>query len=316
MHPAEYHKSCAMRGGADPAMLWGAVPHPRAAMPSLSYATPHDPASPLATAAGQGSLAIVRSGNASVVARSFATSPLRLLTPANHGHGAWIYTSNHGAGLVDSDRLTLDVEVGPGATAFISSQASTKVYRSPAGTGVKIDARVGADAILILAPDPVVPFAGSNYRQVQRFQLEPGGMLVVADALVAGRCAAGERWAFSEYRGQTEIRVGRRLLVHDALVLRPDDGVLERRFGRFDVLTTMFIVGPGLSSEAESLLAAIERQPVRRHADLILTASRLARDGCVVRLLATSVERAVHAVRGLLRFVPAWLGDDPWSRKW
>src|SRR5687768_4572798 len=83
---------------------------------------------------GRGRLRVVRAGGRSVVTRAYATSPLRLLTPANHGSAAWIYTSSYGGGFVDGDRVELDVEVAEGAAAFVSTQAATKVYRSPNGT--------------------------------------------------------------------------------------------------------------------------------------------------------------------------------------
>jgi hypothetical protein len=33
-------------------------------------------------------------------------------------------------------------------------------------------------------------------------------------------------------------------------------------------------------------------------------------------MIGTSVEAVGRAAREYLRFVPALLGDDPWSRKW
>ncbi len=201
-------------------------------------------------APGRGRLGVERRASRSVVTCAFATSPLRLLTPANHGHAAWVYTSNYGGGLVDGDRVVIDVEVEPGAAAFVSTQASTKVYRSPRGTSAELRARVGPDGLLIVAPDPVACFAGARYRQVQRFQLANSGALVLIDCVLSGRCAAGERWAFSEYRSLIEISLGDRLLVHDGLALRASDGDLPRRLGRFDVLAVAVVVGRALRDEA------------------------------------------------------------------
>ena len=251
-----------------------------------------------------------------MVTRAFATSPLRLLTPANHGHAAWVYTSSYGGGLVDGDRVAIDVEVGPGAAAFVSTQASTKVYRSPRGTSAELAGRVERDGLLIVAPDPVVCFAGARYRQVQRFQVAEGGSLVVIDCVLSGRCAAGERWAFSEYRSLIEISRDDRLLVHDALALRASDGDLARRLGRFDVLAVAVVAGRALRAEAEGLLAAASRYPLAPCADQLIMASPVAEDACILRVAGTSGEQAGRTLRELLRFIPARLGDDPWRRKW
>ena len=251
-----------------------------------------------------------------MVTRAFATSPLRLLTPANHGSAAWVYTSSYGGGLVDGDHVDLSIDVGPGAAAFMSTQASTKVYRSPHGTSAELRGRVGLDGLLVVAPDPVVCFAGARYRQVQRFHVEEGGTLIVIDAVVSGRHAAGERWAFSEYRSLIAVTAGDRLLMHDPVVLRQSDGELAGRLGRFDVLAVVVLVGRSLLREAEKLVAAVSARRIVRRADQLIAASRLGEDGCLLRLASTSIEQLGRTVRELLRFVPERLGDDPWTRKW
>src|SRR5687768_3060300 len=55
--------------------------------------------------AGDARLGFERVGNRTVVRTALAHSPLRLLTPRNHGHAAWVYTSSLGGGLVDGDHL-------------------------------------------------------------------------------------------------------------------------------------------------------------------------------------------------------------------
>jgi len=288
-----------------------------------------------APAPGRGILRVARRCNRrqrqSFVCRAYATSPLRLLTPANHGHAAWIYTSSYGGGLVDGDRIALDVEVGDEAAAFISTQASTKVYRSPRGTSAELHARVGCDGLLVVAPDPVVCFAASSYRQVQRFDLARGAALVAVDWMSSGRRAAGERWVFREYVAQLTVRLEERLVVHDVLALRAEDGNLADRMGRFEVIAIAVLIGAGSPVNAESaalrtaaaeIVSRIGTMPLGRRADRLLAATPL-RDscdgsdiGCVVRVAGTSVEQVGRTLRDVLGFVPAMLGDDPWSRKW
>lgn len=255
------------------------------------------------------------------VCRAYATSPLRLLTPANHGHAAWIYTSSHGGGLVDGDHLALDIDVGRGAAAFVSTQASTKVYRSVKGTSTEVRARVERDGLLVLAPDPVVCFAASRYRQVQRFDLARGATLVALDWMTSGRRAAGERWAFDEYVAQISVRVEERLLVHDVLALRAEDGDLAARMGRFDVIAVAVVIGDALRNAGADLVSRIGAMPIERRADHLLAATALGDDnggggGCVIRAAGRSVEQVGRTLRACLDFVPGLLGDDPWTRKW
>jgi urease accessory protein len=227
-----------------------------------------------------------------------------------------MYTSSFGGGFVDGDRIVMDLDVGRGATAFISTQASTKVYRSPAGTSSALHASVAADGLLVAAPDPVVCFAGARYRQTQTFDLANRAALVLLDWVSSGRHAAGERWAFDEYRGRITVRVTEQLLVHDALVLSAADSDLPARLGRFNVLAVVVVAGAALAPAASTLIATVNTTPVARRADQLMTATPLHGRGCVVRIAGTSVERVGRTIRALLGFVPALLGDDPWTRKW
>jgi urease accessory protein len=267
-------------------------------------------------APGRGQLELRRAVTRTVVTRAYATAPLRLLTPANHGRAAWVYTSSYGGGLVDGDRTGIDIDVRRGAAALLSSQASTKVYRSARGTSMELGARVEDEGVLMVMPDPVVCFAGARYRQAQRFRVAAGGTLVVCDCILAGRYAAGERWEFVEYRSLLEITLGDRLLVHDAMRLRGEDEELTCRFGRFNALALVAVVGSAFRSHSDRLLAWSAEQKVVSRPELLVTASNLSDEGCLLRIAGTSGEKVSGTIRTLLDFIPPWLGDDPWARKW
>ncbi len=268
---------------------------------------------------GHGRFTVERVGGRSVVSRAYATSPLRLLTPKNHGHAAWIYTSSYGGGLVDGDDIVVEASVGSGATAFLSTQSATKVYRSPRGTRAALDAEVGDGALLVVAPDAVICFAGSRYRQTQRIAVAAGGGLVLVDWVTSGRRESGERWVFEEYASRTAIHQAGRLVVHDALALRASDGSLAARFGRYDVLAVAVLLGRELGGEIEQLDVRLRAEPVERRADRLVAFSPVEPGGgCggVLRIAGRTLEDVDHTLRDLLGFVPRLLGDSPWARKW
>jgi urease accessory protein len=265
---------------------------------------------------GRGELEVTLGPHRSIVSRALATSPLRLLMPLNHGHAAWVYTSTYGGGLVDGDAISLHVSVGPGAAAFVSTQASTKVYRSVRGSDVEMCADVGRAGLLVVVPDPVVCFAASSYRQTQCVNLADGARLVLVDWISSGRRAAGERWVFDEYVSRTIVRSNGRLVLHDATALRSADGDLATRMGRFDVLALLLIVGEAMRSEWTALVSRIDCAPIVRGADQLVAAAPLGETGCAVRVAGRSVEQVGRCLRLMLGFVPALLADDPWSRKW
>jgi urease accessory protein len=270
-----------------------------------------------AVAGGVGSVAIARQGSRSVVREAFATSPLKLLMPSNHGRGAWVFLSNYGGGLVDGDHLALDVRVDAGAVGYMSSQASTKVYRSPHGTSARVGIRVEDEALLVLIPDPVACFRDSRYRQVQECDLAATGALVMVDWMTSGRRASGERWEFMEYSSLIVLRRNGRLLVHDSVTLRKSDGALSARMGRFDVLATIIVAGDAVAEQAMLVVEQTQARPVAARADLLFSAALLrGGHGSVARIAGRSVQQVGSAIRQLLGFVPDLLGEDPWARKW
>jgi urease accessory protein len=257
-----------------------------------------------------------RVGERTVVRQAYSTSPLKLLNPQNHSAAAWVYLASYGGGLVGGDALRIDIDVERGAAAVISTQASTKVYRSPRGASQQLRAGVADDALLVLAPDPVVCFARSSYAQNVEIRLAERGSLVLVDWIGAGRVATGERWQHDHFSSVTQIWRGPRRLLYDSLRLTPEDGDVAQRMGRFNTLLTVVIAGPLLAADAARLLQEVAAMPLEKKSDLLISANPLGEDALLLRIAAVSTERAGQTLRRMLAFLPPHLGDDPWSRKW
>jgi len=171
--------------------------------------------------AGRGHVTIAARGDRAYVARARAESPLKLLFPRNHGSAQWVFTATYGGGLVDGDGIVLDLEIDARASAFVSTQSATKVYRSPRGTSQSLDARVATGALLALVPDPVSCFAGARYSQRAHVALAGGASLLLVDAFTCGRAARGERWDFAHLASRTTITRDGHAVLTDATVLSP-----------------------------------------------------------------------------------------------
>ncbi|QSQ20454.1 urease accessory protein UreD [Pyxidicoccus parkwayensis] len=265
--------------------------------------------------AGFARLAFERSGPRTVVRTALAHSPLRLLTPRNHGHAAWAYTSSLGGGLVDGDHVSLEVDVAPGASALLSTQGANRVYRSPRGCRSDFSAHVGEGALLAVVPDPTVCFTGARYAQTFDLRLHSGASLVFMDLVTSGREASGERWAFTHYTSTLRVHVDGRARVDERWMLDPTHGPLPERLGRFNALASVLLLGPALASAREALSAQFSALPVTNRAALIPSVSQLGNDGLLLRAAAVSVEELLRATRAWLSFLPPLLGDDPWARR-
>lgn len=271
------------------------------------------PGEPARLASGRATLAFRTSGLKTVLSRAHATSPVRLLTPRNHGNGAWVFLASLGGGLVDGDDVGVDVDAREGASAFISTQASTKIYRSPTGCSQHFDVRVQDDAALALVPDPVVCFAGARYSQTVNVRMAPGASLLLMDGYTSGRAARGERWEFSRYASRTTVVRDNRFVLVDATRLDPMSGSIADRMGRFEVFLTLVAVGPRFASVRAAMLEPPSRSESN---DTIAAASALATDGAILRLASTRTESAIRMFRPSFAALAEVLGDDPFARKW
>ena len=274
---------------------------------------------PTKSASGEARLHVASVAGRSVVVGSWARSPLHLLTPRSRGDSVWAYTSSFGGGMVAGDRTRLEVTVDAGARCFLSTQASTKVYRNPSDLPCSHDlvAKIGDDALLVLAPDPVQCFAESSYEQCQHFTLAPAANLLFVDWMSAGRTARGERWSFRRYSSRNKVeRAGTKLLL-DATRLDGRDGALDSRFrgGGFNCLATVALLGPRLAMHAKEILGWCGAQPIAPKAGLVFAASPL-HEGALLRFAGTSVEEVGRAIHERLGFVRELLNDNPWERKW
>jgi urease accessory protein len=257
---------------------------------------------------------VERVGSTTVVARAFATSPLRLLLPNNHGHAAWVYLATLGGGLVGGDGIDLRVDVAPGAALLLGTQASTKVYGSTRGCSQRITVDARDESLVALVPDPVVSFAGAQYAQETRVALGNDASLFLLDGFTSGRKARGERWRFDRIASRTTIERDARTLLVDATRLDPRHGSLSDRMGRFDVLLTLIAIGPRFRATCEAMLA--DRAVASSRDRVVVAASAVGSDGAILRVGAERFEDASLVLRPSFSQLTEALGDDPFARKW
>lgn len=291
----------------------------RTAVPDVGRPAPGVPF--VATCRGDGttdvgrlSATVVDGATAATAVR--AADPLKLLVPRPRGRAVLAWASTYGGGLVGGDRIALDLEVGPGARLLLATQSSTKVYKARDGAAAEqeLTARVAADGLLALLPEPVCAFADARYAQRQSFALDTGASLVWLDGLVAGRSARGERWAFADHRTRTEISVAGRPLLIDATRLERGRGVpLADRFGTCDALATLVLLGPLVAPLAQRLLAETAAAPAG--GDPLHSASPL-HDGVILRLAGSDAGAVAGWIANRLGDALAPLLDHHhWQRK-
>lgn len=263
---------------------------------------------------------VANSGGASQLSRCLGLPPIKFINPRPQGGSCQVYVSNYGGGLVDGDAIRMRVKCSEGTRLYLGTQASTKVYKGALreGSSQETLGTVHANALAVVCPDPVVPFADSRYRQTQSWQVHPLGELIVLDWLQPGRSARGEVFAYSSVRSELRItRPGGAPVLVERFSLEPDsqDPFRCGRFGVFRSFLTAAFIGPratALADRLEGPLLALNR-PGKAWIGL----GRREGVGWLLRGLGAD-RRDLQPVQDLIFAVlaeAAWLGFNPWLRR-
>ena len=227
--------------------------------------------------------------------------PLRVVRPFDLPHGgALVHLHNVSGGVLGGDQLENEIRLEGGARVQVTTTGSTRIYRHrPEGLSAQQVTRyhVGSGALLEVLPDSLIPYAGSRYRQVTSYQLDPSAGLLAWELVTPGREAHGERFAYDSLELQTTICAGAVPLAIERMLLQPALRPLDSplRLGRYGSFATFYAcrVGQplGVWAELEQLLGelAAEHNEVRSEVgECVWGASTLPAHGVVVRGLGVT----------------------------
>jgi urease accessory protein len=160
------------------------------------------------------------------LAHLYQRDPLRALfpTPAAGDPALAVILTTSG-GLVAGDRLGIDICIGTGSIAHVTTSAAEKIYRSLGPTTtIRQSLSVAADASLEFLPPETILFDGARLRRETTVDLGSGAAFLGGDILVFGRRARGERFKSGFLREVWQVRRESRLVWGDALHLDGDVG--------------------------------------------------------------------------------------------
>jgi urease accessory protein len=181
-----------------------------------------------------------------------------------HGRAVHVVLSSYGGGMVAGDAIRLRVTVQAGARLIISTQASTKIFRSIDGAVAEQHTlgELAENALAVVFPDPVVLQADSRYRQIQEWHLQPSSFLFLVDWFHSGRMDQGERFAFTSLHSELRVRVAGRLVVLDRFAFEPSEHIATSpaNFGEYQTFFSVFLVGSPDDARFQHLSEVLARQ--------------------------------------------------------
>ncbi|MFF7636718.1 urease accessory protein UreD [Kitasatospora sp. NPDC008050] len=249
----------------------------------------------------------------------YQKSPLQIMRPLYFDPArpdlAITYLMSTGGGIVQADRLRLDLRCGAGTAVHLSTQAATRIHSMTTDYATQqVFLTAGERAYVEYLPEPVIPFRDSRFYQRTVISADPSATVLAWETVLAGRLARGERNAYRVFAADLEWRrPDGRLFALDTVRLEPAAAACgvggPAVLGGHDLVATLYAVTP-LAPAAE--VADVLHQALAGRG-LLYGVSVLPQEaGAWVRLLggdSPTVGAALHAawdaVRRLLIGVPA-----------
>lgn len=170
------------------------------------------------------------------LARQSFCAPLHLSKPFWENGALVLNLASPTAGLLEGDRVRVEVVVKRGARLVLSTPAATRIHTMRGGSAeVTQTFCVEGGGSLEVSPEMLIPQRAARYRQRTQIALEEGAELLFFERLAPGRTAAGETFAYEELRWETDLRIDGRLIARERFRLAPGDrslAALRRRFPR------------------------------------------------------------------------------------
>jgi len=237
-------------------------------------------------------LSLKVSGGRTKIDRQYQRAPLYIYRPVYLDPArpdmAFIFMQQSGDGFVQGDRARIDLSCGRGTAAHVTTQATTKIFAAPENHASQlVNLRAESGTVLEYLPDPNTPFKGSRFFQRTTVTADRESTVFLAETLLPGRVARGEKHAYDLYWSETEFRDATgRLLFSDVLRLCPAGGADPRSMallGGYDVVASFYV----LSRQASGAkLAELLRGSLAECPEVLVGVSELPNSaGVGVRLL-------------------------------
>jgi len=135
-------------------------------------------------------------------------------------------------GIAGGDAIELDVTVGAGAHAQLTTPGAAKWYRAAGRRASQaIACRVADGAVLEWLPQGSIVFDGAEAASTLRVALAPTAVYVGWDVVCLGRTASAERFTHGEWRQRIDIVRGDAPVWSERAVLRGDSPLLASPAG-------------------------------------------------------------------------------------
>ncbi|WP_347552619.1 urease accessory protein UreD [Pseudalkalibacillus hwajinpoensis] len=133
-----------------------------------------------------------------------------------------------GGGYVDGDTYYMEINVNENAKLAVTTQASTKVYKTPNKQVVQqARYKLEENSELHMKQDPLIAYKDARFIQETELHMDKSAVFFLTDILTPGWSKEGELFSFTCVTSKLKVYQGGKLVVYDHLRLKPDEGVMQ-----------------------------------------------------------------------------------------
>ena len=214
---------------------------------------------------------------------------------------AWLFMITTTGCVLQGDRLALDVTLGPGARAHVTTQSATKIHSMDANFALQTqDFTLGEGAYLEFLPDPLIPHRQASFASDSRITIDPSASMLYSEIVQPGRRHHHPVECFGVTLlslATAAVRPGGQPLFSEKLLIEPlrnpmrQAGVMDG----FDVFGNVILCTP--AANADRVLAQIHAA-VDREQGVACGACRLPNDaGLIYKVLGRETAQVKAKVR-------------------
>ncbi|ARI78700.1 urease accessory protein UreD [Halobacillus mangrovi] len=214
-----------------------------------------------------------------------------------------VYLIHVGGGYVDGDTYFTDIQVEEGAELVVTSQASTKVYKTPIKPVEQYTMiRLAPGSVLEYCLDPLIMYDGARFIQETVVEMDEKSSLIFSEVITPGWSKDGQDFRYDWLRNKLKVYQGGKLVLYDHLYLNPDEdlgGVLQME--GYTHIGSFVLFHPNVNREwIDQMYGKIESE----YSQIRFGISQIDGGGVVVRILSDrtqTIEKMIHDIHSLVR---------------
>jgi urease accessory protein len=210
---------------------------------------------------------------------------------ANNPSTAHIYIMSSACGILQGDKLEINIKASQNSNGYITTQSATKIYNTENQMPSQIiNILVEKESFLEFLPKQIIPHKSAKFYQKVNIKIDQSSTLVYSENISCGRIAHGEEFDFDSLILRTNVVNEKdEILFSDAMNIEPEKrkAIFKNLYGKKKIFSTIYIVSKIIDNEKLDN----EINLILQNSHIIGGVSQLPNNsGILIRILSDSID--------------------------